>query len=388
MSAKLMIGVIFGGKTVEHEVSLVSAKSVMEAIDKEKFDVVPIGVSKSGRWLSPSDSMKLLHGEAVVQKDLHLIIMGSNEFRGLIKVKDPGSVENIPEDMKHVKNHEECSGYVSKVDVLFPLIHGSYGEDGKLQGMLEMADIPYVGSGHLSSALGIDKDMMKRLLRENGIPVPDYRVIYWGQWEKDKESILKYLLEIFEFPLFIKPAHTGSSVGISKVKNIEMIRQAIQEAFRYDDKVIIEKAIHAREIECSVLGNDEPMASIPGEVIPCNEFYDYNAKYIDDSSELIIPVKLSEGMVKDIQDFSIRAFKTLECSGMARVDLFLENETNHLYVNELNTIPGFTPISMYPKLLEASGISFQDLITRLINLALERYKQRSRLETSYKVGVD
>lgn len=388
MSSKLRVGFIFGGKSVEHEVSLISAKGVMEAIDREKFDVVPIGVTKSGRWLSHRDSMKLLRGEPVGHEDLNLIVVGSHQFKGLVCVQDPNLAQEIPEDTKHAKNPQKYSREISGVDVVFPLIHGSYGEDGRLQGMLEMANIPYVGSGPLSSALGIDKDIMKRLLRDNGIPTPDYTVIPWPQFEKEGKSIIPSLLNRLDLPLFVKPAHTGSSVGISKVKNPEAVHQAIQEAFKFDDKVIVEKAIDAREIECSVLGNDEPIASIPGEVVPCNEFYDYRAKYIDEGSELIIPAKLPEEKVEDIQSLSIKAFKTLECSGMARVDLFLDKGSNQIYVNELNTIPGFTPISMYPKLLEASGISFQELITKLIHLALERYEQRSRLETSYEVGVD
>jgi D-alanine-D-alanine ligase len=388
MKSKLRVGIIFGGKSVEHEVSIISAKSVIETMDKERFDVVPMGVTKEGRWLSVSDSIGLLHGDTVDYDDLNLLAVGSKEFMGLIRVPDPGQIKKIPDDQKSARYDKGRSSDISAVDVVFPLIHGAYGEDGKLQGLLEIANIPYVGAGPLSSAVGMDKDMMKRLFRFNGIPITDYKVIYWSQFEKEGESLVKALLKESGFPVFVKPACTGSSVGISKVKSIESLSHAIREAFRYDEKVLMEKAVLAREIECSVLGNDDPIASIPGEIVPCHEFYDYKAKYIDEGSELIIPAKLSEDLVKEVQQLSIKAFKVLECSGMARVDLFLDKESNKVFLNELNTIPGFTPISMYPKLLEHSGIPFKKLITRLIHLALERHERRKRLESSYEVGVE
>ncbi len=388
MKSKLRVGVIFGGKSVEHEVSLISAKSVIEAMDKEQFDVVPMGVTKEGKWLSASESLKLLQGERFNHDDLNLFAVGSKEFIGLIKVPDPGHRKKTSDDQKGAVSRKGNTNEVSAVDVVFPLIHGSYGEDGTLQGLLEIANIPYVGASPLSSALGMDKDMMKRLFKFNGIPVTDYTAIYWPQFGKEGEALVSSLLKQFKLPVFVKPACTGSSVGISKVKNMESLHSAILDAFRYDEKVLIERAVHAREIECSVLGNDNAIASIPGEIIPCHEFYDYKAKYIDEGSELIIPAKISEDLVKEIQHLSIKAFKALECSGMARIDLFLEKDSNKVYLNELNTIPGFTPISMYPKLLEHSGIPFKDLITRLINLALERHDQKKRLQSSYELSVE
>lgn len=388
MKSKLKVGIIFGGKSVEHEVSLISAKSVIEAIDKERFEVVPMGVTKEGRWLSSSDSMRLLHGESVDHDDLNLLAVGSEEFMGLISVPDPIRIDKMSEDQRSANSHKGSCMKMSAVDVVFPLIHGAYGEDGRLQGMLDIANIPYVGAGPLSSSVGMDKDMMKRLFRFNGIPIADYKVIYWSQFEKQGDSLVKSLLTESDLPAFVKPSCAGSSVGISKVKKMDSLNHAIREAFRYDEKVLVEKAVNAREIECSVLGNDDLIASIPGEIIPCREFYDYKAKYIDEGSELIIPAKLSEDLVREVQRFSVDAFRALDCSGMARVDLFLDKESDEIYVNELNTIPGFTPISMYPKLLEHSGIPFIELITRLINLALERHEQRMRLVSSYEVGVE
>ncbi|MEW5807287.1 MAG: D-alanine--D-alanine ligase family protein [Acidobacteriota bacterium] len=383
MREKLKIGIIFGGKSVEHEVSIVSAKGVMAVIDREKFDVIPIGVTKEGRWLSPEDSIRLLNGERIDNDGLNLLVVGSNHFKGLIEIDDPSAADSGKRSDKDNRRHINRKNRTLIMDVVFPLIHGAYGEDGKLQGMLELAGIPYVGAGPLSSALGMDKDLMKKLFTLNGIPVAEHRVIYWHEWKNDKDTAAESSVAHLGIPLFVKPANTGSSVGIIKVKEKGKVMPAIENAFGYDNKVILERAIDAREIECSVLGNETPMASIPGEVIPCNEFYDYRAKYIDDRSELIIPASLSEEQVAIVQDLSIRAFRTLECSGMARVDLFLERGTGKFYVNELNTIPGFTPISMYPKLWEASGISYTELITRLIDLGLQRHRLTSRLKTSY-----
>ncbi len=351
MSSKLRVGIIFGGRSVEHEVSIVSARSVMGAIDTERYDVVPVGVTKDGRWLSGQDSIRLLDNEKVESDSMGPNVMGST--------------------------------VLSSLHVVFPLIHGAYGEDGKLQGMLELENIPYVGSGPLASALGMEKDMMKKLFKLNGLPVVEYKSLFWHEWNREKESILRSTAEDLVLPLFVKPANTGSSVGITKVKERTKMHDAVAEAFKYDNKVIIEQGIDAREIECSVLGNEDPEASIPGEIIPCNEFYDYRAKYIDEKSELIIPAQLPEETTKAVQNAATRAFMTLGCSGMARVDFLLEKGTDLLFVNELNTIPGFTPISMYPKLWEASGISYTELITRLIELGIERHRKAGRLLSSY-----
>ncbi len=351
MSSKLRVGIVFGGRSVEHEVSIVSARSVIEAIDKEKFDVVPIGVTKDGRWLSEQDSKSLLDNQRVESAAADLSIMGNT--------------------------------LLSALHIVFPLIHGAYGEDGRLQGMLELASIPYVGSGPLASALGMDKDMMKRLFGLRGLPVVRYRSFFWHEWNRERESTLRSIMEELSFPLFVKPANTGSSVGITKVKEKMKLGDAIEDAFKYDNKVIVEQGIDAREIECSVLGNEEPLASVPGEIVPCNEFYDYRAKYIDERSELIIPAQLPPETSQAVRDIAIRAFTAIECSGMARVDFLLERGTDQMFVNELNTIPGFTPISMYPKLWEASGISYKELITRLIELGMERHRLAGRLVCSY-----
>lgn len=389
MSSKLRVGVVFGGRSVEHEVSIISAKSVMESVDRERFDIIPIGVTKNGRWLSADDSLRLLNGEKVSDGGLNLLAVGSESFRGLVAVEDPAcsdSVKSMPPESSGALNGD-FSRRRSSVDVIFPLIHGAYGEDGKLQGLLELADIPYVGSGPLSSALGMDKDIMKKLFALNDLPVLKCRTVYWHEWKKEKDTIIGSIIREIGIPLFVKPANTGSSVGISKVKDENGILGAVEEAFRYDNKIIAEKGINAREIECSVLGNDNPKASVPGEIVPCNEFYDYKAKYLDERSELLIPAPLSVQQIRSVQEIAVKAFKTLECSGMARVDCLFDKDTGSFYLNELNTIPGFTPISMYPKLWDASGISYRDLISSLIELAVERHRSGKRIETSYRPDI-
>jgi D-alanine-D-alanine ligase len=265
------------------------------------------------------------------------------------------------------------------VDVIFPVLHGTYGEDGTIQGLLELANVPYVGAGVLGSAVGMDKDVMKRLLREAGLPIVDY----WTIRKSEIDSFAEEKFDELPYPVFVKPANLGSSVGITKVHGPEELRKALDLAAEYDRKVVVEKGIDAREIEVSVLGNDEPIASVPGEIIPSREFYDYEAKYVDEDSRLLIPAPLSEDEVKSAQELALAAFKTLECSGLARADLFLEKTTGKFYVNEINTLPGFTTISMYPKLWEASGVSYSELIDRLIALALERHAEKNKLRTKY-----
>jgi D-alanine-D-alanine ligase len=326
---KIRVGVIFGGRSGEHEVSLRSAESILKAINRQKYDVVPITISHDGRWepftLSP----------------------------------DPSSERNV--------------------DVIFPIVHGTYGEDGTIQGLFELANIPYVGAGVLGSAVGMDKDVMKRLLRDGGLPIVDY----WTFQKRDMDSFLKANISTLPYPVFVKPANLGSSVGITKAHAAEELPRALQTAAEYDRKIVVEQGVDAREIELSVLGNDDPIASVPGEIIPAREFYDYNAKYVSDDSRLLIPAPLSEVQKNDAQRLAVAAFKALECSGMARVDLFLEKQTGKFYVNEINTLPGFTSISMYPKLWEASGIPYPELIDRLITLALERHAEKSKLRTKY-----
>ena len=326
---KIRVGVIFGGRSGEHEVSLRSAESILNAIDRQKYEVVPITISHEGRW-------------------------------------EPFTLSADPLAERGV-------------DVVFPIVHGTYGEDGTVQGLFELANIPYVGAGVLGSAVGMDKDVMKRLLRNAGLPIVDY----WTLRKRDLDSFLKTHIGALPYPVFVKPANLGSSVGITKVHAAEELPAALQTAAEYDQKIVVEQGVDAREIELSVLGNDDPVASLPGEIIPSHEFYDYNAKYVDEDSRLLIPAPLSEIQKNDARRLAIEAFKTLECSGMARVDLFLEKPTGKFYVNEINTLPGFTSISMYPKLWEASGIPYPELIDRLITLAIERHAEKKKLRTKY-----
>jgi len=342
---KIRVGVIFGGRSGEHEVSLRSAESIIKAIDRNKYDVVPIGITHQGRWLASKTALAMLPAKDQIQK-----------------VLTSGESITLP---------AEPAGQ-GIVDVIFPMLHGTYGEDGTIQGLLELANVPYVGAGVLGSAVGMDKDVMKRLLREAGLPI----VEYWTVRNKQElESFLQAHLSNLPYPVFVKPANLGSSVGISKVHAAEELPAALQ--------IVIEKGVDAREIELSVLGNDDPMASVPGEIIPSREFYDYEAKYANEDSRLLIPAPLTESQVKEAQRLAIASFRVLECSGMARVDLFLEKAAGKFYVNEINTLPGFTSISMYPKMWEASGIPYPQLIDRLITLALERHAEKKKLRTKY-----
>jgi D-alanine-D-alanine ligase len=349
---KIRVGVIFGGRSGEHEVSLRSAESILKSIDRSKYEVVPIGITHEGRWLSSKGALSLLPAKDVIEKTLT-----AGEAIAL-------SAEPAAEGV---------------VDVVFPVLHGTYGEDGTIQGLLELANVPYVGAGVLGSAVGMDKDVMKRLLREAGLPIVDY-------WMLLKSGITRFVerqRDTLPYPVFVKPANLGSSVGITKVHGGDDLRAALEAAAAYDRKMVVEKGLDAREIEIAVLGNDEPVASVPGEIKPAREFYDYQAKYVTDDSELMIPAPLKPAEVEQAQRLAIAAFKVLECSGLARVDLFLERSSNKLYVNEINTLPGFTSISMYPKMWEASGIPYSELIDRLIALALERHAEKNKLKTKY-----
>ncbi|MBM4466656.1 MAG: D-alanine--D-alanine ligase [Chloroflexi bacterium] len=363
MADKLRVGVIFGGQSGEHEVSLVSAQGIMKAMDKEKYEIIPIGITKEGRWLTSGEPMKLLQA-------------GEQRSRG---AEEQGLV---PVDRRELVPGTRETGF-PKVDVVFPVLHGPYGEDGTVQGLLELADIPYVGAGVLGSALGMDKIAMKAIFISHGLPVVEHLALKRRDWERDPEATMELIEKELGYPCFIKPANLGSSVGISKVRQRGGLAPALHLAARYDRRMLAERAVNAREIECSVLGNDEPIASLPGEIVPCREFYDYIAKYIDDRSELIVPAALPPEVTRRVQELSIAAFLAVDCAGMARVDFLLDKDTGELYIGELNTIPGFTPISMYPKLWEASGISYSELIDRLIELALERHADKSRSETSY-----
>jgi D-alanine-D-alanine ligase len=373
MARKTRVGVIFGGRSGEHEVSLASARSVMRAVDKEKYEIVPIGITKEGRWIASGDPMRALEaGDTAASQPAALL--GDPSRRGLMRLED--------------KERAVEATRLAELDVVFPILHGPYGEDGTVQGLLELAGIPYVGAGVTGSALGMDKAIFKDVMRAHGLPIVDYLVLKRKEWDADPEGVLDRIEEGFDYPVFTKPANLGSSVGISKCYDRAGLASGLAEAARYDRKLLVEVAVPAaREIEVSVLGNDDPIASVPGEIIPSREFYSYEAKYIDDgdqASELLIPAPISPEMTERARDLATRAYKAIDCNGMARADFLLSGETGKLYVNELNTIPGFTAISMYPKLWEASGMSYPELIDRLIELALERYRDRERSETSYQ----
>jgi D-alanine-D-alanine ligase len=369
LSKKLRIGVIFGGRSGEHEVSLRSAESVINALDPAKYTIVPIAITKQGKWLAASDATNLLPSAVMENANQHVAIIGDPTESGLTRFTADGQANSR-----------------DKLDCVIPVLHGTYGEDGTIQGLLEMADVPYVGCGVLASAAGMDKVMMKRLFREAGLPIVDFTHFLRTQWESDSVKIEARVIEELGFPCFVKPANLGSSVGISKATSPQTLSQAISHAAKYDRKIMVEKGVEAREIEVSVLGNDHPQASLPGEIIPQTaEFYDYRAKYIDDDgARLIVPAHLNPEVTSRIQELAILAFQAIDGSGLARVDFFLERKTGDLIVNEINTIPGFTSISMYPKLWEASGMSYRQLLDRLIELAFERHREKSRNVTSFE----
>ncbi len=374
MTQKIRVGVIFGGRSGEHEVSLASARSVMDAVDREKYEVVPIGVTKEGRWIASGDPMKALTmGDAGASRPAALL--GDPSHRGLMRLDE--RAERAIE-----------ATHMAELDVVFPVLHGPYGEDGTVQGLLELAGIPYVGAGVVGSAVGMDKVIFKDVMRAHGLPIVDHVMLKRKVWDADPEEMMGHLEKKLGYPVFTKPANLGSSVGISKCDDRSELAAGLTEAARYDRKLIVEAAVPAaREIEVSVLGNDDPIASVPGEVIPSREFYSYESKYFDDgedASELLIPAPLSPEMTEHVREMAVEVYRAIDCAGMARVDFLLSGETGELYVNEVNTIPGFTSISMYPKLWEATGISYPMLIDRLIELAIERHRDRARSETSYQ----
>jgi len=363
---KVRVGVIFGGKSGEHDVSLMSAQSVMRAMDRNKYEIVPIGITKEGRWLTGGDSLKALTGGQMTMSKL----LGS-----------PFVIDSPPV-VKHALVPGGRGSGPPPVDVIFPVLHGPMGEDGTVQGLLELADIPYVGAGVMASAVGMDKAVMKDVFRAHGLPVVPYLVFLRSEWERDPTAVMAQVAEQLGFPCFVKPANLGSSVGITKVHGYIELDAALAEAASFDRKVLAEAAVpQAREIECSVLGNDDPIASMPGEIKPAHEFYDYEAKYFDERTQLIVPALIPAELIARVRELAIRAFRVVDCAGMARVDFLLSSETGELYVSEVNTIPGFTAVSMYPKMWEASGLAYQELVDRLIQLALDRHadKKRSRV---------
>jgi D-alanine-D-alanine ligase len=365
---KLRVGVIFGGRSGEHEVSLRSAESVINAMDKSKYEVVPIGITGEGRWLISQDAAAMLP-QAVMDSKSHrqVAIIGDPTKQGLTQL---------------YKGDESLSS--QRLHAVFPVLHGTFGEDGTIQGLLEMAGVPYVGCGVLASATGMDKVLMKQLFAHAGLTTIEYEWFMRSTWEENPAAVIKRVSRELGFPVFVKPANLGSSVGISKAASKKALRDAIDDAARYDRKIIIERAVEGREVEVSVLGNEHPMASLPGEIITGHEFYDYDDKYIDSASRTEVPAKLSKKITARLQRDALLAFQAIDGSGLARVDFFVEHKTNRVIINEINTMPGFTSISMYPKLWEASGISYSELIDRLIQLAIERHHDKSRNLTSYQ----
>ncbi len=369
MPNKIRVGVVFGGRSGEHEVSLRSAESVINALDKSRYEIIPIAITRLGKWLASSEAENLLPSAVIEKADRRVAIYGDPTEPGLARF----SVDDQSEGRE-------------KLDVVFPVLHGTFGEDGTIQGLLEMADIPYVGCGVLASSVGMDKVFMKRLFHEAGLPIVEYTHFLRAAWENDRDDLEHHVIESIGFPSFVKPANLGSSVGISKAVDSQSLRAAIELAARFDRKIIVERGVDAREIEVSVLGNDHPIASLPGEIVPQSaDFYDYQAKYInDDGARLVIPAELGESLTREVREMALRVFQAIDGSGLGRVDFFLERSTGRLIVNEINTMPGFTSISMYPKLWEATGIGYSELIDRLIELAFERHREKSRNVTSYQ----
>jgi len=388
MNKRLRVGVIFGGRSGEHEVSLASARSVMAAMDKNKYEPVPIGITKEGRWLLGGDSLPVLEQAVRDGMQAEEIAARALHPRELVPVSSVGlTAAGNPQNPLARDEHADGRRptILASLDVAFPVLHGPFGEDGTVQGLLELADIPYVGAGVMASAVGMDKAAMKDIFKAHDLPIVRHQVILRKAWEADPGRVVREAEAAFAYPCFVKPACLGSSVGVTKAHDRAELAAGLAEAARYDRKIIIEEGVlHTREIECSVLGNDDPIASVPGEIVPSREFYDYSAKYLDNASRLLIPAPLSPALAARVQELAIAAFKAIDGAGMARVDFLLNGVSGDLYLNEVNTLPGFTAISMYPKLWEASGISYPELIDRLIALALERHADRARSVTTYQ----
>ena len=373
MGEKIKVTVLFGGQSSEHEVSRISAQCVLENIDKERFDIQTIGITKKGEWLKFNGDISLIgSGEWEEHAKKNLLEAVSN--KACLPEKAQPSAPSCM-DLISFQNDE---GQDVSVDVVFPVLHGPNGEDGSVQGLLQLANVPYVGCDILSSAAGMDKEFSKLVFQNAGIPQADYIKVMRNEIEGSIAFIINQVTEKLGWPCFVKPANAGSSVGVSKVKKPEELENALLFAAQYDKKILIEEFMSGQEVECAVLGNDNPIASTVGEIVPCNEFYDYNAKYIDGKSDTIIPANLKPQIMEQVQDYAIRAFKALGCAGLSRVDFFVDKQTERVILNEINTMPGFTSISMYSKLWEASGIPYSELITRLIDLAFEKYEQTLR----------
>ncbi|MFO7663161.1 MAG: D-alanine--D-alanine ligase family protein [Chloroflexota bacterium] len=382
-SGKIRVGVLFGGRSGEHEVSLRSARSVMDALDPARYEIVPIGITKDGRWIA-GDVMEALsgaeadvHPATLLPEPTEAALMSIDRTEGTIKASENARPPGL--------------SVMARLDVIFPVLHGPYGEDGTVQGLLELAGLPYVGAGVVGSAVGMDKAIFKHVMVANGLPVLPWLLFTRQQWLDNAESILYDVEQMMVFPVFTKPVNLGSSVGISKCYDRTGLRKGFNEAARYDRRLLVEQGIHqARELEVAVLGNDDPIASVVGEVRPRRDFYDYIAKYMaepgsEDESDLIIPAELDPETAENVREMAVQAYRAIDCAGLGRVDLLLDDRSGAVFVNEINTIPGFTSISMYPKLWEATGIGYAELIDRLINLAMARYEERSSLETTIEI---
>lgn len=391
MAKKLRVGVLFGGRSGEHEVSLLSAASVLKAIDRKKFDVVPVGITKAGRWVTANDAVCLLEGKAPASQQSLQAASQVPPANAVLARGEAVIIPPVPSGQSLLPFETQAIEKPAKalsLDIVFPVLHGTFGEDGTIQGLFELAGIPYVGSGVLGSATGMDKDVMKRLFAAAGLPIVKHVTLLRSDWKQNPRKSVAKIEAALKYPLFVKPANLGSSVGISKAHDRKELGPALDLAASYDRKIVIEQGVggkknRPRELEVAVLGNANPDASVVGEIIPSKEFYDYEAKYESQASQLIIPAKLTKAESKQIREMAIAAFQACDCSGLARVDFLKEpSGTGKIYLNEINTMPGFTSISMYPKLWEASGVSYTDLITRLIELGVERHAETTQTHYS------
>jgi D-alanine-D-alanine ligase len=383
--SRIRVGILYGGRSGEHEVSLASAAAVFAHLDRKRYEPVAIRIEKDGRWALADRPPTAMSAAAVIEQARLDAARPSRQGREVHMIARPSDETILAIDRSVRTSVEPAQAVVTglNLDVIFPVLHGPYGEDGTIQGLLELANVPYVGAGVLASSLGMDKALMKVVFSAGGLPICPYRVVLRHDWERRRTELLRELETALGFPMFVKPANLGSSVGISKAKNPSSLADGLELAGSFDRKIVIEAAVpEAREIECAVLGNDEPITSVPGEVIPSREFYDYEAKYIDEGSQTVIPADLPAAVVTEVQRLSVAAFQSIDCAGMARVDFLLSRASGEIFVNEVNTIPGFTTISMYSKMWAASGISYPELLERLIALAIERHAEKQQLRTS------
>ncbi|MBE3067171.1 MAG: D-alanine--D-alanine ligase [Chloroflexi bacterium] len=371
MDKKLRIAVLFGGRSVEHEVSLMSGRSVLSALDPEKYEITQIGITKDGVWMAGENVLDALSKGQMEDENLKQVVIIPDQYHNRIwKIQIEDSAWMLEP--------------LADVDVVFPVLHGTFGEDGTLQGLLELADLAYVGAGVTGSSVGMDKGVFKDVMRANDIPIVESIIVLRSEVEKNIEAVICQAEAVGPYPLFVKPANLGSSVGITKCNNRADLGEGLLEAAAYDRRVLVERGVNAREIEVAVLGNDAPQASIPGEVLPSREFYSYESKYVDSTSGLLIPAPLPDETAEKIRQMAVTAYKAIDCAGMGRVDFFVEKATGEIYLNEVNTIPGFTSISLYPKLWEASGLPYTKLVDRLVELALERKADRDRTERRFR----